>query len=206
MDNMKEPQKAIRQKTIPNRGAGPNGVAMTPPKHAVQFKTHTTDTIQFDKWKTGKVKGQIETEQKVSAKADEVDTAHHILPKKKLVEAYHKLKESEKKAIGKDMTGQNKVMSDKELMSLDFNLTLGPRPEDRTDDPGDEFDPNYDSGVMTPRSSELKSAWDDIAKGIDPAKLAQALNQAKARHGAGGKINRAKWSKANGKYTRQGKP
>ena len=93
-------------------------------------------------------------------------------------------------------------MSTKELQSLRFNLTLGPRPEERTGDPGAAFDPNYSDGSMTPRSSAMHGALDAKGK-IDPKKLEAALIAAKKAHDKDPKMDRSKWSKgAGGKYTR----
>ena len=167
-----------------------------------------TAPIQRGGWKTKKVEKGIKREQKLASDSKLVDTAHHILPKKKLVDSYKKLSEDEQKQIGKDMTGTDKVMTDKQIMSLPFNMTLGPRPESRTDDPGDQFDPNYnESGSRTPRSKALEGAWSEDSGKIDPDKLRAALLVAKKAHETSPVINRSHWeSDEDGKYSRQGAP
>ncbi len=165
--------------------------------------TQLKSVVQFgDKWKTKGTDKAIKAEQEKATDAEVVDTAHHILPKGKLVDAHEKLSKADKEKIGLATTGSKQVLSKKQLKSLQFNLTLGPRPEDRSDDPGDGFDPNMASGARTPRSQALSSAWDSGTGGIDHTKLVAALEAAAAAHKANPKMDRSKWKIVGGKYQR----
>jgi len=159
--------------------------------------------FQFCGWKTGSIDKKIKSEQ--SSKTDKriVDTAHHILPKGKLEKAYKALSEPERKAIGNELTGVNVELTSKQIKSLEFNLTLGPRPELRTDDPGDSFDPNYSDGALTPRSSALKEVLDPITGEIDQSKLHIGLRKASDAHKLNPKLDRSTWTESGGKYTRK---
>lgn len=55
------------------------------------------------------------------------------------------------------------------------NFRVGPRPEDRTDDPGDGLDLNKDAkGNTTPRSAELESAFNYMTAAINARTVTQA--------------------------------
>ena len=163
-------------------------------------------TFQFCGWKTGSITKKIIAERAGKADKAIVDTAHHILPKAKLKQAYDSLPEAEKKDIGEDLTGKKEVLSPKQVMSLDFNLILGPRPEDRSDDPRDSFDPNYSGGSLTPRSSALEEVLDPTTREIDPTKLRAGLKKAHDAHASNPILDRSTWTKTGSTYSRDGKP
>lgn len=158
-----------------------------------------------DKWKTNSLEKKIKLEQKNSKNQNLVYTAHHILPKEKLTDAYQKLPIKDQEDIGLKLMGVKKPLTKKEIKSLPFNLTLGPKPEERSDDPKDSFDPNYKTGAMTPRSKALSDAWNQTKNEIDETKLVSALENAFKIHQKDPKIDRSNWTMKDGKYERDGK-
>lgn len=150
--------------------------------------------IQLCKWKTGSIEKKIKAEQDASPDKSLTVTAHHTVPKKKLVKAYETLSFIEQKAIGKDLLGVDAVLTPKQIQSLPFNLTLGPLPGQRSDDPRDEFDPNYSGGILTPRSQALEEMFDTTGE-IDPTKIRASLKKASDAHKSNPILDRSTWVK-----------
>ncbi|WP_083601578.1 eCIS core domain-containing protein, partial [Vibrio quintilis] len=181
-------------------GKSDNGKTESPTNHAPK---QLCPIIQLSKdWKTSALQQEIKKEQQQVTDFDLVHTAHHILPKSELWKTYQQLSGHEQKNIAQQMAGKD-TLTEKKVKSLQFNLTLGPKPELRTDDPKNGFDPNYASGVMTPRSKALSKAWNASSNQIDPKALADALQKAKQMHQHHPIMNRSKWNKKpNGKFSR----
>lgn len=160
--------------------------------------------IQLCKWKTVAIDKKIKAEQALSPKPKLTVTAHHTVPKEKLADAYDRLPRAEKIAIGKELIGVEGVLTPKQIKSLPFNLTLGPLPEQRSDDPKDAFDPNYSNGVLTPRSQALGEMFGATGD-IDPTKIRTSLKKACDAHKVHPVIDRSGWVESGGKYHRSGK-
>lgn len=118
-----------------------------------------TKNKKKDNWRTGKIDSELKKAKTVMpTTAVDADTGHHKLAKSKLKKLYPHLSATDKKALSIDGV--------KGLMSLPSNLTFGPNSSERSDDPGSDFDANYNSsGVMTPRSSRLRNADQELDKG-----------------------------------------
>lgn len=97
------------------------------------------------------------------------------------------------------------------LLNIPGNLEVGP--QERAGDPGSGFDPNYESGAMTPRSAILNEVDSDIQREpIDYAAVAAKLLEVQRLHEAGlprgGKSvltapKKGQWKKgARNKFTR----
>ena len=113
-------------------------------------------------------------------------TLHHKVAQsklKKLLAAMEKDKEAARpmaaliSQIGGDLGAESE---EKILMSMPGNLEIGPDAELRTDDPGEGFDPNYESGKRTPRSEILHDVDQKLSGKFDFNYIASKLSEVHA--------------------------
>lgn len=110
-------------------------------------------------------------------------TLHHKVAQSKLKKLLAAMEKDEKAArpmaalirqIGGDLGAESE---EKILMSMPGNLEIGPDAELRTDDPGEGFDPNYESGKRTPRSEILHDVDQKLSGKFDFNYIASKLSE-----------------------------
>jgi len=89
------------------------------------------------------------------------------------------------------------------LQNMPGNLEMGPQSEQRSDDPGPDFDGNYASGRLTPRSQQLDEVDQMIGvQKIDWRRVVALLAKAEALHGSQdlSPPNPGIWAKSGSKW------
>ncbi|SCF97321.1 hypothetical protein [Streptomyces sp. Ncost-T10-10d] len=116
-------------------------------------------------WKLGSTSNELAAVKTAHSSDPLVDTLHHIIPKSFFQPFLAVLTPAQERQIGTTPAplapkafGTSDV--DKALKNMPANFRVGPRPEDRTDGPGDGLDLTEDAkGNTTPRSAELENAF-----------------------------------------------
>ncbi|MEV6476795.1 hypothetical protein [Streptomyces sp. NPDC051657] len=109
-----------------------------------------------------------------------VDTLHHIIPKSLFQPFLALLDSAQVQQITTDLAPLAPAAFaspnvDKALKNVPANFRVGPRPEDRSDDPGSGLDVNTTaSGNTTPRSAQLENAHNYMAAAIAAGTVTQA--------------------------------
>ncbi|NYV73842.1 hypothetical protein [Streptomyces sp. UH6] len=148
-----------------------------------------------------------------------VDTLHHIIPKSLFQPFLALLSPSQVLQITTDLAPLAPAAfaspnTDKALKNLPANFRIGPRPEDRSDDPGSGLDVNTTaSGNTTPRSEQLENVYHYMEAAITAGAVTQTdfdtlflapMIDACTQHGTAINIDpaRATWvtDPATGKY------
>ncbi|MFF7098372.1 hypothetical protein ACFY9A_39290 [Streptomyces rubradiris] len=101
-----------------------------------------------------------------------VDTLHHIIPKSLFQPFLALLTQAQVQQIRTRLAplapaAFTSPSTDKALKNLPANFRIGPRPEDRSDDPKNLIDVNTTaSGNATPRSAQLENAYNYMTAAI----------------------------------------
>ncbi len=184
-----------------------------------------------DDWKNARTKAELKAyKQSVDpAVADLADTLHHIVPKSDLKHLAGLLTPAQQQSVVQqvapvaptagfpDVASVTAERLQSALANVPANFVIGPRPEQRNDDPGSSGpDLNRRNGITTPRSAELQRVYDFISthRGAAPGTIPDdelqqqfitPLVEACMRHGpdVGLDHQRAGWSRGiDGKYQR----
>ncbi|MFJ1543549.1 hypothetical protein [Streptomyces sp. NPDC088246] len=131
-------------------------------------------------WKLGSTSNELAAVKTAHSSGPLVDTLHHIIPKSLFQPFLAVLTPAQEQQISTTLAplapkafGAPDV--DKALKNMPANFRVGPRPEDRTDDPGDGLDLNKDAkGDTTPRSAELENAFNYMTAAINAGAVTQA--------------------------------
>ncbi|MFE7037911.1 hypothetical protein P6B95_18045 [Streptomyces atratus] len=131
-------------------------------------------------WKLGSTSNELAAVKTAHSSDPLVDTLHHIIPKSLFQPFLAVLTPAQEQQVSTTLAplapkafGTSDV--DKALKNMPANFRVGPRPEDRTDDPGDGLDLNKDAkGNTTPRSAELENAFNYMTAAINAGTVTQA--------------------------------
>ncbi|MEU9099662.1 hypothetical protein [Streptomyces sp. NPDC048361] len=170
-------------------------------------------------WKLGSTSTELASVKAAHPGDPLVDTLHHIIPKSLFQPFLNLLTPAQVQQITTDLAPLAPAAFaspnlDKALKNVPANFRVGPRPEDRTDDPGSGLDLNTTgSGSTTPRSAQLESAFNYMEGAIAAGAVTQAefsnkflapMIDACTQHGTAINIDpaRATWvnDPASGKY------
>ncbi|UUU28221.1 DUF4157 domain-containing protein [Streptomyces sp. DSM 40750] len=125
-------------------------------------------------WKNNQTKKELKSYKTANAGSVIVDTLHHIVPKSDLKLLSNLLTPSQWQLVADELRAVAPTASfpltvasadalSKALANVPANYVIGPRPEQRNDDPGNSGpDLNFSGGATTPRSAELQKAYDFV--------------------------------------------
>jgi hypothetical protein len=142
-------------------------------------------------WKNGDTKAELKNYKTSNPGVAIVDTLHHIVPKSDLKLLSSLLTPAQQQHVADELrplaptasfplTGVTPDSLSKALANVPANYVIGPRPEERTDDPGNSGpDLNYSGGATTPRSAELQKAYNFVNtyRGATPGTIPTAALQ-----------------------------
>ncbi|MEU5343627.1 DUF4157 domain-containing protein [Streptomyces sp. NPDC020766] len=181
-------------------------------------------------WKNKKTKAELKNTKASTSGSAIVDTLHHIVPKSDLARLSGLLTSAQRQLVAAQLaplapsasfpTGAvSEQALSKALANVPANYVIGPRPEQRTDDPGSSGpDLNRKGGSTTPRSAELQKVYDFITTHKSAAQgsistttlqtdFINSLKTACTAHGmaVGLDSTRAGWTQdaASGQWTRE---
>jgi hypothetical protein len=184
-----------------------------------------------DDWKNSRTKAELKAYKRsvAPAVADLADTLHHIVPKSDLKHLAGLLTPAQQQSVVRqvapvaptagfpDVASVTADRLQSALANVPANFVIGPRPEQRNDDPGSSGpDLNRRHGTTTPRSAELQRVYDFISayRSADPGSIPDdklqeqfidPLVEACTKHGpdVGLDHDRGGWSRGtDGKYQR----
>ncbi|MEV6263199.1 hypothetical protein AB0M42_20955 [Streptomyces sp. NPDC051784] len=130
-------------------------------------------------WKLGSTSTELASVKAAHPGDPLVDTLHHIIPKSLFQPFLALLSPAQVTQISTDLAPLAPAAFaspsvDKALKNLPANFRVGPRPENRTDDPGSGLDVNTDAtGSTTPRSAQLENAYNYMAAAISAGAVTQ---------------------------------
>lgn len=170
-------------------------------------------------WKNNTTKNALKTYKASHAGDPMVDTLHHIIPKSLLGEFALNLSAADAAfvATALGIGGTTPSGLAKGLKNFPANFLIGPRPEQRTSDPGDALDLNRDAtGATTPRSAVLQpvntwlqlqqlGGWPTVSQADLTSNFITPMQAAAGLHGPGVNIDsaRTQWSlSSSGTYDR----
>ncbi|MFE4860038.1 hypothetical protein [Streptomyces sp. NPDC056670] len=131
-------------------------------------------------WKLGSTSTELASVKASHPNDPLVDTLHHIIPKSLFQPFLALLTPAQTQQITTDLAPLAPAAFaspnlDKALKNVPANFRVGPRPEDRSDDPGSGLDVNTTaSGSTTPRSAQLESAFNYMESAIAAGAVIQA--------------------------------
>lgn len=166
-----------RSRTEHGDGCGPGGCGGS---EVAQRAGKVVQRANKKDWKLGSTQNELASVKAAHPNDPLVDTLHHIIPKSRFEPFLALLTSAQVQQIRTDLAplapaafGAPSV--DKALKNLPANFRVGPRPEDRSDDPGPGIDVNTTaSGNTTPRSAELENVFAYMEGAVAAGAVVQA--------------------------------